>query len=620
MEQKSNRHISVSGKGKKGTQKTSFSFFHPSSPLTSSTLKKAWRGLLSRRLLPSGRSGEGFGDTGKWLLPRYYGSLPPSLREGRGRSQSLFLLTISLLAIPNILLCFTEEMSFWPALSNVLPPVSAVMLLMTLDRKPGRMTWMLFPLIFLAAFQIVLIYLFGRSIISVDMFLNLVTTNTGEVFELLGNLLPAIAIVVVLYVPLLVWAAVSWYGGACTDAGFRHFYRRLALCAMAAGGLCLGMSYAMVPGYDVLDDLYPVNVFNNIRLAVGRHYATKHYADTSADFTFNAVSVHPADVREVYVLVIGETARAANFGLYGYHRDTTPLLGAMDGLTAFDNVFTQSNTTHKSVPMLMSAASAEDYDRIYREKGIITAFKEAGFHTVFVSNQKPNRSFIDFFGKEADEWLFLKEKSGGKGAMTDEMMLPVVDTVLDKGRKKEFIVLHTYGSHFNYRDRYTDRDRFYKPDDATEAKASNRASLINAYDNTIRMTDRLLAMLTRKLDRRGLMSAWIYTSDHGENIFDDDRRLFLHASQIASRYELHVPFLVRLSPSYRASYPRKVAALGANRKKSVASSASTFHTLLDIAGIATPMRKDSLSLASPAFKVGRRTYLTDHNEAEPTDE
>ncbi len=71
---------------------------------------------------------------------------------------------------------------------------------------------------------------------------------------------------------------------------------------------------------------------------------------------------------------------------------------------------TQSNTTHKSVPMLLSAASAEDFERLFHEKGILAAFKEAGFHTVFISNQLPNHSFIDFLGEQADEHYFLKKR------------------------------------------------------------------------------------------------------------------------------------------------------------------------------------------------------------------
>lgn len=75
--------------------------------------------------------------------------------------------------------------------------------------------------------------------------------------------------------------------------------------------------------------------------------------------------------------------RAANWSIYGYNRNTNPELTKIKGLTAFSHVLTESNTTHKSVPMLMSSVTAHDFNSIYRQKGIITAFKEAGYRTAF---------------------------------------------------------------------------------------------------------------------------------------------------------------------------------------------------------------------------------------------
>ncbi len=111
---------------------------------------------------------------------------------------------------------------------------------------------------------------------------------------------------------------------------------------------------------------------------------------------------------EVYVMVVGETARAHNFSLYGYPRNTNPLLSKTQGIMAFPDATTQSNTTHKSVPMLLSAARQRISHGSFNEKGILAAFREAGFHTVFISNQLPNHSFIDFLGEQADEHYFLK--------------------------------------------------------------------------------------------------------------------------------------------------------------------------------------------------------------------
>lgn len=535
----------------------------------------------------------------------------------RRRPAILFRLTVAVLAIPNIALCVTERMTLTAAVTNVLLPGAAVWLLMTLSRRPGKMTWLLFPLIFFAAFQIVLLYLFGHSIIAVDMFLNLVTTNPGEAFELLDNLLPAIAIVVAIYVPPLVIATVSLRKKDLLPSEFILRQRRAALIAVAAGAASLGVSYAADREYSAKIQLYPLNVCYNLTLAVQRAEATAGYAETSAGFRFRSEATHPDSIREVYVMVIGETARACNFSLYGYGRETTPLLERTRGLVAFTDVLTQSNTTHKSVPMLMSAASAEDYDRIYREKGIIKAFKEAGFHTVFISNQRPNHSFIDFFGKEADEWVFIKEKTAGKDIVPDNDMLPMMKNVLAEGRRKQLIVLHTYGSHFNYRERYTARHSVFRPDDASEAKPSNRASLVNAYDNSIRSTDAFLHGVISMLGNSGATAAMLYTSDHGENIFDDGRRLFLHASPVPSFYELHVPFIIWTSDSYRRAFAPEAAALTTNRRKSVASSKSAFHTMLCLAGIETPCRNDSLSVASRKFTPSGRMYLNDHNEPVP---
>ena len=93
------------------------------------------------------------------------------------------------------------------------------------------------------------------------------------------------------------------------------------------------------------------------------------------------------------------------------------------------------------------------------------------------------------------------------------------------------------------------------------------------------------------------------------------RRLFLHASPRASEYELHVPFLLWLSEDYRQACPEVAAALQANRHRRAQNSVVTFHTLLQVGGIRTPVREDSCSVASPGYREHPLVYLNDHNEA-----
>ena len=560
----------------------------------------------------------------------------------------IYTYAVVALTVPNVALCFTEHLSTWAALANTVLPFGVYMALMSICRKPGKMVWWLFPIIFFAAFQIVLLYLFGKGVIAVDMFLNLVTTNPGEAMELLDNLIPGVASVFILYLPLLILGVVSIRSkkAPVLSDGFRKRCRQWAAGIAVVGCGCMAMSYLSdtqhdkgehdvtseehhAPQYSVLNDLYPVNVFYNLYLAVKRNNASIHYKEASARFRFGARPSHPEDSCEVYVMVIGETARAMNFSLYGYQRDTNPRLSKTRGLVAFSNVTTQSNTTHKSVPMLLSLASASNFERLFHEKGILQAFREAGFHTVFLSNQRPNHSFIDFLGEQADQWLFLKtgdanqagrelaEALGKDGNYYDADLLPILDRILARKRKKEFIVLHTYGSHFNYMDRYPRQMAHFQPDTHCEAKKENRPDLINAYDNTIRYTDLVLSGVIERLSRHGGMSAMLYTSDHGENIFDDSHKLFLHASPRASEYELRVPFLVWTSQSFRHQEPAVAQALSANRHKQAQSSRSAFHTMLQIGGVSTRFRQDHESLASPAYRPAPLLYLNDHNEAIP---
>ena len=557
--------------------------------------------------------------------------------------QFLYVYAVVALLLPNIALCYTECLAPWACGVNVLLPLSLYMLFFSVAKLPGKMIWWAFIFVFFAAFQLVLLYLFGTGVIAVDMFLNLVTTNPGEAMELLDNLAPAVVGVFVVYLPLLILGGVNIRRDSRLSVSFQQRVRHWAMQIGAIGLFCLLASYLVVDGYRMRNQLYPVNVCYNLYLAFERDAASENYREASRDFKFDARSEHSATAPEVYVMVVGETARAHNFSLYGYPRNTNPLLSKTPGIKAFPNVTTQSNTTHKSVPMLLSAASAEDFERLFHEKGILAAFKEAGFHTVFISNQLPNHSFIDFLGEQADEHYFLKKEDALQGNHYDEDLLQKLDEILPKADasssahyhyryRKLFVVLHSYGSHFNYQERYPRSFAYFKPDSRSEAKPENRRDLLNAYDNTIRYTDYILHGIIERLQKwEGVQtktdgvydqptSAMLYTSDHGENIFDDERCLFLHAAPKASDYELHVPFIIWTSAGFSKQYPDILKALGENRSKQVQSSLSAFHTMLGIGGILTRYRLDEYSVASGKYHPTELLYLDDHDEAIPQED
>ena len=527
------------------------------------------------------------------------------------KQKATYYLFLFVLTLPNLVLSTTEQLTWGGRIAGVAMPLAVYWLLLSLSRKTGRTMIMMLPVLFLGAFQMVLTYLYGRGPIAVDMWLNLVTTNSGEVGELLSQLLPAIVWVVVIYIPTLALAATLWARKRHAPDTFVKKQRLPALCATTAALLYTATLTALTP-YSPTNDMFPLNAVCNFGMAFGRQTVSVRYKESSKDFKYYAKCSFADNEAETLVLVIGETSRADNWQLYGYSRKTNPLLTQTKGLTVFTDYMSQSNTTHKSVPILLSLAEADNYDILYHTKGIMQAFREAGYHTVFLSNQQRNHSFIDFLGEQADDCLFLRDSHPDNAYDTD-LLVPLAQKLARQKGRRTFVVLHTYGSHFSYADRYPDFMRKFQSDQYDGAKRQYRPQLINAYDNSICQTDLLLRRIIEQLTAHGGSAAMVYTSDHGEDIFDDARHLFLHASPFPSFWQLHVPLIVWTSPTYRQRHDAITSALDANRHKA-AESNSVFHTLLTMGGVTPSYRNDSLSLASPTYTSHRRLFIDDHNQ------
>ena len=527
------------------------------------------------------------------------------------KQKATYYLFLFVLTLPNLVLSTTEQLTWGGRIAGVAMPLAVYWLLLSLSRKTGRTMIMMLPVLFLGAFQMVLTYLYGRGPIAVDMWLNLVTTNSGEVGELLSQLLPAIVWVVVIYIPTLALAATLWARKRHAPDTFVKKQRLPALCATTAALLYTATLTALTP-YSPTNDMFPLNAVCNFGMAFGRQTVSVRYKESSKDFKYYAKCSFADNEAETLVLVIGETSRADNWQLYGYSRKTNPLLTQTKGLTVFTDYMSQSNTTHKSVPILLSLAEADNYDILYHTKGIMQAFREAGYHTVYLSNQQRNHSFIDFLGEQADDCLFLRDSHPDNAYDTD-LLVPLAQKLARQKGRRTFVVLHTYGSHFSYADRYPDNMRKFLSDQYDGAKRQYRPQLINAYDNSICQTDLLLRRIIEQLTAHGGSAAMVYTSDHGEDIFDDARHLFLHASPFPSFWQLHVPLIVWTSPTYRQRHGAITSALDANRHKA-AESNSVFHTLLTMGGVTTSYRNDSLSLASPTYTAHRRLFIDDHNQ------
>ncbi len=534
-----------------------------------------------------------------------------------GDMRALAIWVVLALIVPNIVLSFTEEVSPLSAVVNILLPGGIFCLVMGAWLRTGKSVIASLPFMILAAFQLVLLYLYGGSVIAVDMFLNVVTTNVSEATELLANLLDAMGVVIILYLTPIIWGIWGWIKKKDIT---RRFRRKLLGCGIAltlAGMIATIGCHFSVRDYQFIHETFPVNAVSNLIEACHRYSETAHHAEISAGFTYRATHTNDSDEPEIYVFVIGETSRGENWQLGGYERPTNPRLSQEDGVVFFRKSISESNTTHKSVPMLISYASAENFDSIAHYKSIITAFREAGFSTSFISNQLPNRSFTEHFGNEADTTVYVASEDATHHPYDEAVFEPVDKLLGDTLRRKQLIVIHTYGSHFRYRDRYPDSFSHFTPDDAIDASLSNRDELINAYDNTILYVDYILSSLIDRLKATGYRAGLVYASDHGEDIFDDKRERFLHASPVPTYWQIHQASLVWLSPKLQGENPGMAEALAENSAKRISPQKSLFPTVMQMAAVSSPYVVDSLSLVSKNYNPAPMVYLNDLNKALP---
>ncbi|WP_305824007.1 phosphoethanolamine transferase [Massilia brevitalea] len=332
----------------------------------------------------------------------------------------------------------------------------------------------------------------------------------------------------------------------------------------------------------------------------------------SAAFRFDARQADPANAPDVLVMVLGESARYDRWSINGYTRETNPLLAKEENLVPLQDLITSVSATRLSVPVIISRKPAmQSLKDGFTEKSFLTAFKEAGYKTYWLSNQISFGKFdtpVSVFAKEADTVEFLNLGGFTTRSNLDEVLFNPLARALQDPAPKKLIVLHTLGSHWNYAHRYPAQFDKWTPslrgvdkpvvtDDAIEPMMSN------SYDNSILYTDWFLSQVIARLKSPEKAAALMYVADHGQTLYDKSCDLAFHGHN--TQYEFHVPAFVWYSDVYAALYPAKVAQLKGHRKARL-STENVFHTLVDLGDIRYPGERLEWSIASPQWKRHKR--------------
>jgi glucan phosphoethanolaminetransferase (alkaline phosphatase superfamily) len=296
------------------------------------------------------------------------------------------------------------------------------------------------------------------------------------------------------------------------------------------------------------------------------------------------------------VFVIGESARADHWHINGYPRPTTPEIEQPQNLISFSNVLSLAPNTGLSWPFIFTPKPVGDSAHWPTQKSFISAFKEAGYHTYFVSffldPKFSGNNPMAIIGLEADTVVNGSPDSGKK--TTDDAMLPAIRQILaDKSPK--LLVVSTQGSHTGFEVRVPLRYDVFQPSVLTGTRTPE--GWRNGYDDTIRMTDDFLASVIAGL--QGSRSVLFYVSDHGLACYDKGENL-LGQSYIKPEYR--PACAAWASKEFLDDAGRRARFdLGRQRAGALVTTDYLLHSFLDLCGIDTGKLVPAKSLFNAGF-------------------
>lgn len=285
--------------------------------------------------------------------------------------------------------------------------------------------------------------------------------------------------------------------------------------------------------------------------------------------------------KSVVILVIGESARSENFSLYGYPKNTNPLLSKIPNVSHFNATSDATYTTAG----IKSIVEHENTDELYEilpnylyrnDVDVIWRTTNWGEPPVHIKNYQ-NREV-------------LMPNCKGDGCDYDGILLSgLKEQILASKKNKILIVLHTSTSHGpTYSKKYPAQFEIFKPVcNSVELGNCSHTELVNAYDNTIVYTDYLLANVIEDLKQlQEYKSAMIFVSDHGESLGENN--LYMHGlpRSIAPKQQYEIPFIVWTSDnSARQMKPNKILTQN-----------YVFHSVLNFLNIQSPIYKEQMNI------------------------
>jgi lipid A ethanolaminephosphotransferase len=313
----------------------------------------------------------------------------------------------------------------------------------------------------------------------------------------------------------------------------------------------------------------------------------------------------------LFILVLGETARADHFGINGYARDTTPLL-AQENIINFTQVASCGTETAVSVPCMFSVLGRDKFsgNKAKAQEGLLDVVNHAGISVLWRDNNSSCKGTCNRVAYESVQHLKVPELCNDRECFDDILLHQLDEKMLamsgDNTAASKMIVLHQKGSHGpDYFNRYPQDKEYFTPTcKDNQLQNCKREELINAYDNTIRYTDYFLSSTLKWLSSKNseYNTALIYVSDHGESL--GEKHLYLHGMPyaIAPKEQTQVPFFLWFSRDFE-----KANAIDSTCLRKISDAPYThdnlFHTVLGMLNVSTQVYNAKLDIIKPCKNI-----------------
>ena len=441
-----------------------------------------------------------------------------------------------------------------------------------------------------------------QTIISVDIVDILAVTNASEVSGFAATYLRPVVLIsfaaLMVVLNVLLWIIARWLSG-------KKHQTLSVICALGGMMIWIVVLWNYTVFHKKTDIPYchtvtrAVNSLNVLRENIKK---TEQLCRVCSEMAPIATEGNLPDV----VVVIGESHSVYHTSLYGYELPTSVKMkrrAEMGELAVFDNVVSPADHTNRA---MMSVFSLDSLATNFGAEPLFPmCFRRAGYATALYDNQYFAGTVGFFMSDKALSDIMYNVRNEEKYLFDMDMVNAIV-----KMQSPSLYIIHLKGQHLNYYYRYPKSFEYFSADNKAYTKyGSEKERLIVAqYDNATRYNDHVIDEIIRKFSDGDCCV--VYFSDHGEEIYDYRSFIGHGTSSMASErsYQLRVPLLVWMSPTYRERRPELAArVMGAVHQP--VSTDDMSHLLHDLAGIDGRYLNPRRSVANPLYDKSRHRIV-----------